>query len=518
MQASIMLGGITLILIISSISATGQSLHEPAKGVWNNFNFSRAAEDWSEAARSFGGEGALVDLVVARCNHDGSTELPFPYQDSGYLRSYSDVDRVEAYLQEFDRDGLKVILSIQPGKADLLQLMDLLLSRYTHHQSIIGINVDLEWKQTGKPNYASNLERDLWLKTIKRHNPNLKLFLTYFGDYAHFPDDTRDLVVLFDGEGDAQSAILKAYKDLAQHFKSVGIYTGYSSSHPQAASDKRILSTAPKTEYIIHTDDVFPTEKVLIFLMSDVQGGWLETSSIDLINLHQEKATPVTLAVIAETLGSSNWKEGSFSGLLQELVLSNSDLFDLAQYAYLDDDAVGMSYADQNRSISSGLRIFSEMGLRPATLLPSLILADRTTVKVAEDLGFSGMISESQNLQSNELRVLDSLIFLTEIDAGSSKLKSASQLMAEIDSMKQGVLIVYYEIQNFSPDSGNSIQDLGEIMKALKESRKYRSMTMSQYLALPSERANEARAEGLSGFSLLLGALALFVIWRYTSS
>ena len=128
------------------------------------------------------------------------------------------------------------------------------------------------------------------------------------------------------------------------------------------------------------------------------------------------------------------------------------------------------------------------------------------------------MISESQNLQSNELRVLDSLIFLTEIDAGSSKLKSAPQLMAEIDSMKQGVLIVYYEIQNFSPDSRNSIQDLGEIMQELKESRKYRSMTMSQYLALPSERANEARAAELPGFSLLFGALALLVIWRYASS
>lgn len=77
---------------------------------------------------------------------------------------------------------------------------------------------------------------------------------------------------------------------------------------------------------------------------------------------------------------------------------------------------------------------------------------------------------------------------------------------------------LYYEIQNFSADSRNSIQDLGEIMQALKESRKYRSMTMSQYLALPSERANEARAPGLPGFSLLFGALALLVIWRYTSS
>lgn len=504
-------------LFLFSIASAGETSNDLFEGVWNNFNFSRPAEEWSGAAKSFGAERALVDLVVARWNDDGFTELPFPYHDSGYLRSYSDIDRPEAYLQEFDRVGQKVILSIQPGNADPTQLINLLLSRYAHHQSIIGVNIDLEWKQTGKPNHAGNSERDKWLDQAKGFNPHLKLFLTYFKDHTHFPDDTRDLVVLFDGEGDSQSAILKEYKDLAGHFKSVGIYTGYSSSHPQYASSERILSAVPKTEYIIHTDDVFPAGKVLIFLMSDVQADWLETTSIDLINLHQERATPVTLAVIAETLGSSNWKEGSFSGLLQKLVLNNSDLFDLAQYAYLDDAAVGMSYADQNRSIASGLKIFLEMGLRPATLLPSFLLADRTTANVAEDLGFSGMISLSQNLQSNELRVLDSLIFLSKKDAGSSKLKSASQLMAEIDSMKQDVLIVYYEIQNFSPDSGNSIQDLGEIMQAFKESRKYRFMTMSQYLALPSERANEARAAGQTGSGLSLGAFALFVIWRYIS-
>lgn len=504
-------------LFLLSLASAGETSTDLFEGVWNNFNFSRPAEVWSGAAKSFGAERALVDLVVARCNDDGFTELPFPYHSSGYLRSYSDIDRAEPYLQEFDRLGQKVILSIQPGNADPTQLINILLSRYSHHQSIIGVNIDLEWKQTGKPNHADNSERDMWLDQARRFNPHLKLFLTYFKDHTHFPDDKRDLVILFDGEGDSQSAILKEYKDLAGHFKSVGIYTGYSSSHPQAASDERILSAVPKTEYIIHTDDVFPTGKALIFLMSDVQADWLETTSIDLINLHQEKATPVTLAVIAETLGSSNWEEGSFSGLLQELVSDNSDLFDLAQYACLDEDAVGMSYADQNRSIASGLRIFSEMGLRPATLLPSRFLADRTTAKVAEDLGFSGMISTSQNLQSNELRVLDSLVFLTERDAGSSKLKSASQLMAEIDSRKQEALIVYYEIQNFSPDCGNSIQDMGEIMQALKESRKYRSMTVSQYLALTSERANDARAARQPGLSLFWGALALFVIWRYMS-
>jgi hypothetical protein len=68
-------------------------------------------------------------------------------QSSGYLRSISDIDQAEPYLQEFDREGQKVILSIQPGKADIPQLIDLMLSRYGHHQSIIGVNGDLEWEK-----------------------------------------------------------------------------------------------------------------------------------------------------------------------------------------------------------------------------------------------------------------------------------------------------------------------------------------------------------------------------------
>lgn len=503
-----------LALILSSIASASENTNDLSKGVWNNFNFSRPAEDWSKAARSFGGEGALVDLVVARFNDDGSTELPFPYQGYGYLRSYSDIDRVEAYLQEFDRNGQKVILSIQPGKADLLELMDLLLSRYVHHQSIIGINIDLEWKQTGKPNYASNMERDIWLETIKKHNPDLLLFLTYFGDYSHFPDDTKDLVILFDGEGDAQSAILKEYRDLAQHFESVGIYTGYSSSHPQIASNERILSTVPKTEYIIHTDDVFPTGKVLIFLMSDVQADWLESTSIDLFNLHREKAVPVTMAVIAETMGGSGWEEGSFSRLLQDLGRNGSDLFELAQYAYLDSSNAGMSYVDQNNSIAAGLKIFSQMGIRPVTLLPSSRMTDETTVKVAEDLGFSGLISISKDLQSDKLRVIDSLVFLTKEESGTKKLKSAGELMAEIDSMKKDPIIIYYEIQSLSPDSGNSLSDLGSIMDELEQSKRYRLMTSSQYLTYSLKHKAEKRAMQQPGGSMFLTAMALFLVWR----
>jgi hypothetical protein len=223
-----------------------------SEGVWNNCNFKKPAEEWSAAARSFGGENGVIDLVVAQAHENELTYVPFPFEKKGHIYSYNQTDKVEPYLNRFDKDGLKVILSIQPNGADVSDLIDIVLSRYGHHKSVIGVNIDLEWKLTGNSNHVSNEERDLWLKKTQSYNPESKLFLTYFKDYTYFPEDKKDVVILYDGERATQNEILKEYSELASHFKSVGIYTGYSTSIPPTASYDNIMEVAPNTRYILH--------------------------------------------------------------------------------------------------------------------------------------------------------------------------------------------------------------------------------------------------------------------------
>jgi hypothetical protein len=225
---------------------------EYLEGVWNNCDFKKPAEEWSAAARRFGGENGVVDLVVAQAHENELTYMPFPFENGEYIYSYNEIDKVEPYLKKFDKDGVKVILSIQPNRADVADLIDIVLSRYGQHKSVIGVNVDIEWKLTGTPCHVSNKERDIWLKKIQSHNPEFKLFLTYFKDYTHFPDDTQDIVILFDGERATQETIMKKYKALASHFTSVGIYTGYPSNIPPTASYDSILAAASNTRYILH--------------------------------------------------------------------------------------------------------------------------------------------------------------------------------------------------------------------------------------------------------------------------
>lgn len=209
------------------------------------------------AAKKFGGKNAVVDLVVGQANVKGQCWLFSPVSESRYIISSSQIDLPELYLQAADEADVKVILNLQPQKANISELIDIVLDRYSHHASVIGVNIDVEWKKTGRANYVSNGERDEWLRKIKSYNESYKLFLTNFLDYTHFPDDTDDLVVVYDGQEDTQKNLLREYRELASYFRAAGISTGYASSIPPVATDEEILEVAPNTIYIVHTDDVF---------------------------------------------------------------------------------------------------------------------------------------------------------------------------------------------------------------------------------------------------------------------
>jgi hypothetical protein len=56
----------------------------------------------------------------------------------------------EVMFDAFDATGLKILIGIEPGNADIDVLADKILNEYKHHPSIIGMSVDAEWfKGTG---------------------------------------------------------------------------------------------------------------------------------------------------------------------------------------------------------------------------------------------------------------------------------------------------------------------------------------------------------------------------------
>ena len=63
----------------------------------------------------------------------------------------------------------------------MVTLIDLVLSRYRHHPSVIGFGIDVEWHRWSDENQegvaVSDDQANTWLATIRRHNPDYRLFL-----------------------------------------------------------------------------------------------------------------------------------------------------------------------------------------------------------------------------------------------------------------------------------------------------------------------------------------------------
>jgi hypothetical protein len=483
---------IAVVLVVTQLPGDNPS-SDYVVGIWNNAEFSKPAEEWSDAAISLGGEDGVIDLVVAQAHGNGLVYLPFPFQNTGFLYSTTTTDLVEMYLSEFEAAGLGVILSVQPLEADIKQLIGIILSRYGNHDNILGINIDIEWKESGMPNHVSNEERNTWLSEIKKYDANYKLFITYFRDYTYFPDDHPDLVILFDGEEDTQTNLLRQYQDLAKHYSSAGIYTGYSSSVPPVASAEQIIGAVPNTKYIIHTYDVFSDRKAVIFQMDDVQVDWLEYVSINLTELHIQKQVPVLCDVIPNNLDNPDVGGGYLPIYLQNVSGNYSDLVEIGLHGYTHNSSEmlqGMSYDEQRDIVEKGLQIFDSLGIIPSTFIPPFGSADNTTVKVAEDLGFQSFSSIYGGLFSEKMLILDNYLSLTSGQGGNVTIKTPEQLMSEIDQNEgPEPVVVLYQFFDFQGDTENKLLEFADVLDVLKDSGKYVFMTPRQYLAIVDEQS-----------------------------
>ena len=67
-----------------------------------------------------------------------------PTNDPMYIR-FSDTDKHTPYLEKFDKEGIKVYLQVEPGRAKMEELIRLCLDKYGHHPSVAGFGVDVEW-------------------------------------------------------------------------------------------------------------------------------------------------------------------------------------------------------------------------------------------------------------------------------------------------------------------------------------------------------------------------------------
>ena len=132
------------------------------------------------AARFPGAVGETV-WIVGRLKGDG-TFFNFPVDSDHPLILGSEMDENEAVLDLFDRHGFRVWLQIEPGHAPVEELIHIVLERYSHHPSVVGFGVDVEWfESTEQPEgrAVSDAEARAWLAAAREHDADYRLFLKH---------------------------------------------------------------------------------------------------------------------------------------------------------------------------------------------------------------------------------------------------------------------------------------------------------------------------------------------------
>lgn len=217
--------------------------------------------------------------IVGNFMGKGKTYLNFyaKSNDSNITTGY--VDMNDAPLTLFDEKGVKVWLQVEPGDANMLTLIDLVLEQYKHHPSVIGFGVDVEWYKSdgsaeGTP--VTDAEAEAWVRAIRAHNPEYRLFLKHW-DKDWMPPTYRDGIVFIN---DSQQ--FRSFEHMDEEFAAwgahfapagVGYQYGYPADRgwwsalkdPAAEIGQAILAKSPNTVSLFWVDftvlDVFPPEE-----------------------------------------------------------------------------------------------------------------------------------------------------------------------------------------------------------------------------------------------------------------
>ena len=210
---------------------------------------------------------------------DNGTYLNFPVEPQDTLIKYSDSDYNEEILNQFDKNGFKIWLQVEPGNASVEELIPLVLNKYKHHPCVIGFGVDVEWYKSvdepdGEP--VADALAQSWLGLIHSVNPDYKLFLKHWL-IEKMPPTKRDNIVFIDDSQmfNSMEQMVSEFEDWGKQFApaKVGFQFGYpydkkwwsDFDDPMKTISKEILDRIPNTQGLYWVDftlfDVFPPKK-----------------------------------------------------------------------------------------------------------------------------------------------------------------------------------------------------------------------------------------------------------------
>ncbi len=205
---------IALILFSTSLLATSEVIWSGARSSFYGAHPFPEDSSWTILSKniqnSTGAPRPVNVWIVGHIDQNGNCVLEFEQPDfvtivpenvlflkdiDGGTTGYRINNHAES-LTHFDKQEVDVFLQVEPGRADISTLMDIVLKQYGHHSSVIGFGVDIEWYKVETDDHANGTieyENDTldwhdvtdsaaeqWEDTLLTYNPEYKLFLKHW--------------------------------------------------------------------------------------------------------------------------------------------------------------------------------------------------------------------------------------------------------------------------------------------------------------------------------------------------
>lgn len=162
-----------------------------------------STEEWSEYLEvinksSDKRSGEAILWLVGTYYREG-VKFNFPGDLASQNITFSNFDFNEKYLTYFNKNNIDVFLMIEPGSADIVELIRLVLEQYGKKNLITGVALDLEWYETEDKLPASVIEEVLNL--MGSYNKNYSLLIKHWNINGFEKYDDERLIYIQSIEG-----------------------------------------------------------------------------------------------------------------------------------------------------------------------------------------------------------------------------------------------------------------------------------------------------------------------------
>jgi hypothetical protein len=182
--------------------------------------------------------------------------------------TFDDVDLFESTFDAFDAAAGNVWLQVEPARCDVSMLIELVMTQYGHHPSVIGFGVDVEWYRKdlarfGKP--VTDAEAGAWVAQVRTYNSQHLLLLKHWLSEKMPPTYRAGVVFVNDSQGHGSlSSMVTEFSAWGQAFSPapVGFQYGYRSDRkwwnrladPPGTIGDALLAAIPNTSDLFWVD------------------------------------------------------------------------------------------------------------------------------------------------------------------------------------------------------------------------------------------------------------------------